>query len=127
MNRGILLFGHGARNPEWARPFSRIEALLRQRLPELPVCCGYLELMQPSFDEAVDHLVASGATRIQVVPIFMAAGGHVKQDLPRMADAAAARHAGLQISLSAPVGESEAVLGAMADFALAELAQTPND
>jgi len=74
--------------------------------------------MRPSFDEGVDCLVRQGATEIVVVPIFMAAGSHVKKDLPRMAGDAMDRHAGLAIALAAPVGEAEPVLAAMADYAL---------
>ena len=31
--KGILLFGHGARNPEWAQPFHRIREAILQREP----------------------------------------------------------------------------------------------
>ena len=116
--KGILLFGHGARNPEWAQPFHRIRDAILARQPEALVEPGFLELMRPTFDEGVDCLVHQGATEIVVVPIFMAAGSHVKKDLPQMAAAAMERHAGLVITLAAPVGEAEPVLAAMADYAL---------
>ena len=116
--RGILLFGHGARNPEWARPFHRIRDAILAREPETLVEPGFLELSRPSFDESVDCLVRQGATEIAVVPIFMAAGSHVRKDLPRMAGDAMDRHAGLMISLVEPVGEAAPVLEAMADYAL---------
>ena len=116
--KGILLFGHGARNPEWAQPFHRIRDAILGREPEALVEPGFLELMQPTFDDGVDCLVRQGAMEIVVVPIFMAAGSHVKKDLPGMAAAAMDRHAGLVIELAAPVGEAEPVLAAMADYAL---------
>ena len=115
--KGILLFGHGARNPEWAQPFHRIRAAILAREPAALVEPGFLELTRPSFDEAVDCLVQQGATQIVVVPIFMAAGSHVKKDLPQMAANAMDRHAGLEMTLAAPVGEAESVLAAMADYA----------
>ncbi|MCE9568787.1 MAG: CbiX/SirB N-terminal domain-containing protein, partial [Rhodocyclales bacterium] len=68
--RGILLFGHGARNPEWARPFHRIRDAILAREPATLVEPGFLELSRPSFDESVDCLVRQGATEIVVVPIF---------------------------------------------------------
>lgn len=116
--KAILLFGHGARNPEWAQPFHRIRDAILAREPETLVEPGFLELMRPSFDEGVDCLVRQGATEIVVVPIFMAAGSHVKKDLPHMAANAMDRHEGLVISLAAPVGEAVPVLAAMADYAL---------
>ena len=116
--KGVLLCGHGARNAEWTEPFERIRELMKAREPGTPVEPGYLELSRPSFDESVDCLVRQGATRIVVVPIFMAAGRHVKKDLPQMAANAMDRHPGIEITLAAPVGEAMPVLAAMADFAL---------
>lgn len=117
--KGILLFGHGARNPDWAAPFHRIRDAILAREPAALVEPGFLELMRPSFDEAVDCLVRQGATEIVVVPIFMAAGSHIKKDLPQMAANAMDRHGGLVIGLAAPVGEAAPVLAAMADYAMA--------
>ena len=116
--KAILLYGHGARNPEWAEPFHRIRATIKLRDPKALVEPGFLELMRPSFDEGVACLVDQGATEIVVVPIFMAAGSHVKKDLPQMAANAMDRHVGLAIALAAPVGEAEPVLAAMADYAI---------
>lgn len=116
--KAILLYGHGARNPEWAEPFHRIRAAIKLREPKALVEPGFLELMRPTFDEGVACLVEQGATEIVVVPIFMAAGSHVKKDLPQLAANAMDRHPGLVIELAAPVGEVESVLAAMADYAL---------
>ncbi len=116
--KGILLFGHGARNPEWAQPFHRIRDAILAQQPETLVEPGFLELLRPSFDEGVDCLVRQGATEIVVVPIFMAAGSHIKKDLPQMAANAMDRHAGLVIALAPPVGEAAPVLAAMADYAI---------
>ena len=116
--KGILLFGHGARNPEWAQPFHHIRDAILARQPAALVEPGFLELLRPTFDEGVDCLVRQGATEIVVVPIFMAAGRHVKKDLPQLAANAMDRHAGLVIALAAPVGEAEPVLAAMADYAI---------
>ncbi len=123
--KAILLYGHGARNPEWAQPFQRIRGAIKLRDPRALVEPGFLELMRPSFEEGVACLVDQGATHIVVVPIFMAAGSHVKKDLPRLAADAMDRHAGLHIDLAAPVGEVDSVLAAMADYAMNAQPATP--
>ncbi len=117
--KGILLFGHGARNPDWAAPFHRIRAAIKGVDPSCPVEPGFLELMRPTFDEGIDCLVEQGATEIVIVPIFMAAGSHLKKDLPLMAAGAMDRHADVRIGIAPPVGEAEPVLSAMADYAMA--------
>ena len=116
--KATILFAHGARNPDWAEPFHRIRASILRRAPRTSVELGFLELMRPTLDEAIDTLVAQGVQRISIVPIFMAAGSHVRKDLPQMAANAMDRHASLEIAVAAPVGESPAVLGAMAEYAL---------
>lgn len=116
--KAVILFGHGARNAEWAEPFHSIRAAMVALAPEVPVVLGFLELMQPSLEEAIDGLVKAGADDITVVPIFMAAGSHVKKDLPQRAADAMDRHPGLTIRLVPPVGEAVPVIAAMAAYAL---------
>jgi sirohydrochlorin cobaltochelatase len=116
--KGILLFGHGARRPEWAAPFHRIRTAILAADAEVRVEFGFLESMRPSFDEGIDALVQQGATEIVVVPIFIAGGSHVHKDLPQLAANAMERHAGVSIGLAAPVGEARSVLAAMADYAI---------
>ncbi len=115
--KGILLFGHGARNPAWAMPFQHIRDAILARDSAVLIELGFLELMQPSFAEGIDILVREGATEIVVVPIFVAGGGHVNKDLPMLANQAMTRHSGLIIRLAPPVGEDASVLAAMADYA----------
>ena len=116
--KGILLFGHGARNPAWALPFERIRQIILATDATALIETGFLELMRPSFAEGIDKLINQGATEIVVVPIFVAGGGHVNKDLPLQAAKAMTRHAGLMIHLAPPVGEAESVLAAMANYAL---------
>ncbi len=115
MKQGLLLCAHGSRDPEWARPFERIAASLRGKLPAVAVGLAFLE-HGPSLDEVVAALVAKGAGSIRVVPLFLGQGGHVKQDLPRLV--AAAARSGVEIFLDKPIGEQpeimEAIAGAIA-------------
>ncbi|MDD5174958.1 MAG: CbiX/SirB N-terminal domain-containing protein [Sterolibacterium sp.] len=116
--KGILLFGHGARNPDWAAPFHRIRDAILKYQGDARVEMGFHELMRPTLDEGIDSLVAQGVSQIVIVPIFMAGGSHVRKDLPLMVEAAMDRHPGLAIDLAEPVGEAPEVIDAMANYAL---------
>lgn len=116
--KGIVLFGHGSRNPDWAKPFHAIRDVLIARAPQTPVALGFLEVMRPTLDEAIDSLVDGGATEIDIVPVFLATGGHIARDLPQLAAAAMDRHPGVAIVIAAPAGESSLVIEAMASYAL---------
>lgn len=114
MPRAIILFAHGARDPEWARPFERLRDSLAARQPDVPVVLAFLELMTPRLAEAVNTQVAAGATQLDIVPVFMAQGSHLKRDLPLLVKDLEAAHPGVTFRLQPPVGEAQAVLDAIA-------------
>ena len=51
-----------------------------------------------------------------MVPLFLGYGGHLREDLPRLANAVAAEHDGVSVELSAPAGEDDEVLAALAEY-----------
>lgn len=116
--KGILLFAHGARDPEWARPFERIRDRVRASRPEFPIALAYLDIMSPTLEEAVDSLVQEGASSITVFPLFMAQGGHLKQDLPRMLEAIRSSHPHVPLSLQTSIGEVPDILAAIAAWVI---------
>ena len=118
---GLLLFAHGARDPEWARPFEAVAQSVRAQRPGTPVELAYLEFMEPDLATAAARLVQAGCTRVDVLPLFLGAGGHVRKDLPRLLDAMRAGHAGVRFELHPAVGELPEVVRAMAGAALALL------
>ncbi len=112
--RAVVLFAHGARDPGWAQPFRAIKRLLEARQPGIVVELAFLEIMQPSLDDAVAGLVSAGARSITIAPLFMAQGGHLKNDLPVILNAIRARHDGLELKLLPAIGEVGPVLDAIA-------------
>lgn len=112
--RAVVLFAHGARHPEWARPFGRLKAELEALRPEARVELAFLELMKPSLPECVAALYADGVRSLRVVPVFLGVGGHLREDLPRIVEEIRAAHAGLEITVEAPIGEQPAVITAIA-------------
>jgi sirohydrochlorin cobaltochelatase len=117
MNHGIVLFAHGSRDPEWAQPLNRLVQMVAAQDTHASVHAAFLEHLAPTLETTVETLLASGVSKVTVVPVFIAQGGHLKQDLPRMIAAIRAAHPQLIIQLAPPVGESEAVLQAMASYA----------
>lgn len=112
--RGVLLFAHGARDPRWAEPFRRILDRLRTAEPGLPAELAFLELMAPDLAGGVAALAARGCRSVVVVPLFLGTGGHLREDLPRLLDAAARAHPGVAIRAVPAIGEQDAVADAIA-------------
>lgn len=118
MKPGLLLFAHGARDPNWALPFEGVAAIIRKQQPSLPVELAFLEFMSPALPEAGQRLAALGCTHVSVVPLFLGAGGHVRKDLPVLLADLAQTHAGVAWQLQPAIGEIDSVVQAMADAAM---------
>ena len=116
----ILLFAHGARDPGWAEPFRRIAERLRAAQPGVRVELAFLELMEPRLAGAVGVLAGEGIRRITLVPLFLAQGGHLKEDLPRLLNDIRTQHPAVRIDVTAAIGDSESLTNAIADWALAQ-------
>lgn len=116
MKRGIILFAHGARDPQWAEPFHVIHASVEKRSPNTTVRLAYLELMEPRLKEAVNELTQQGIAQITLVPLFMAQGGHLKEDLPKLVAEIKAAHPTVTITTTQALGESPALLAAIAQW-----------
>ena len=110
----IIVFAHGANDPEWARPMQRVQAAVRRLLPDTAVELAFLERMDPTLEQAVSHLVDAGTQRITIVPLFLAAGGHIKQDLPALIARLQTQHPTVRLAATTPIGDDEELLAAIA-------------
>lgn len=117
--RGIVLFAHGSRDPQWRAPIEAVAAQIRLRQPDARVCCAYLELCAPSLPEAAAELIACGARQLRIFPLFLGVGKHARKDLPRLIEALRCAHPGVEIELLPAAGEYPQLTALMADIALA--------
>jgi sirohydrochlorin cobaltochelatase len=118
----IVLFAHGSREPDWARPVERLRDRVAQALGREAVELAFLEHTQPTLEQAIEALCARGARQISVVPLFLAAGGHLKRDLPRMLEDIMRGHPGVSMQATPPLGEVESILDSIADWIVKDCA-----
>ena len=116
--KGIVLFGHGSRDPLWRQPMEAVAARLLSAQPELLVCCGYLELDQPDLETAVAQLIGQGATAISILPMFLGTGKHAREDLPVLVEKLRQGYVEVPFKLLAPIGEDRRVLDLLASIAM---------
>ena len=116
--RGIVLLAHGARDPAWAVPFEAVAARVRTRAPEAVVRLAFLELMTPSLADAGAELATLGCTRVDVVPVFLGGGGHVRRDVPTQLGKLRDAHSNVAWVLHDALGEAPHVIAALADTAI---------
>jgi len=110
----LVLFAHGARDPRWAEPLTRLAAVVQAQRPGVVVEPAFLELMQPDLPSVLDRLASDGHARINLLPVFWSAGGHVMRDLPELVAASRLRHPGLHVAVLPVLSELPGVLDAVA-------------
>ena len=114
----IVLFAHGARDPDWALPLQRVRDAIRGASGAKRVELSFLDFMTPTLQDCAESLVTDGFRRLLIVPLFIAQGGHLKHDAPLILDALRAAHPAVDFELAGPVGEAESVVQAMAAHVL---------
>jgi sirohydrochlorin cobaltochelatase len=107
----IILFAHGAREAEWARPFESVRDSLRSEGRRVEL--AYLEIMTPSLEEAARILVAEGIQIVTVVPLFLAQGKHLKHQLPERVAALRRDNASTEFRVTPALGDEPEVLAAI--------------
>lgn len=112
----LVLFAHGARDSQWSEPFRALQREVAKRRPDLTVELAFLELMEPALAECITRLADGGCRRITIAPLFLAQGGHLKKDLPRMLKDLGAKHPAADLSVLPPIGEVTELLNAMAGW-----------
>jgi sirohydrochlorin ferrochelatase len=113
--RAVVLVDHGSRERAANAQLARIARALRRRLTGWRVAVAHLSLVAPDVAGAIDACVARGAREIVVVPYFLAPGRHATRDVPRLARAAAAKHAGVRVRVAAALGVHPGLVEAVCD------------
>ncbi|MFG6160587.1 sirohydrochlorin chelatase [Halomonas sp. 1390] len=113
MSYALILLAHGSSDPNWRAPFEHFAKALTERL-STPLRLAYMELSEPSLESTVAELAAAGIARAEILPLFFAAGRHLRRDVPGQVEALTAEHPSLELTLLSPVGEHPAFVEALA-------------
>ncbi|MBV8995880.1 MAG: ATP-binding cassette domain-containing protein [Pseudonocardiales bacterium] len=111
----MLVVGHGSRDADGVDEFWTLAGAIRAAAGELLTGFGFIELAPPSVDEAINDLVARGATEIVSVPLVLLAGGHLKNDGPAALARARERHPQVRFTLARDLGVEPNVLEVVTD------------
>jgi len=101
---GIVVAGHGSRDPDGIREFESLIDLIRARAPQHVVSHGYLEFATPTVDQAIAANLDSGQRKVVMVPGVLLAATHAKNDMPSEILAYAREHPDIDFHFAAPLG-----------------------
>ena len=114
--QAILYVGHGTRSTKGAEEaklflnevMNRVEAEIQE--------ISFLELTQPTIEESFERCIEVGATNITVVPLFLLAAGHIKQDIPEKLKYLQQKHPFVQVIVADPFGVQEIILDGIVEL-----------
>ena len=110
-NIGILLCGHGSRDPRAVAEFINVVNKIKSRLPTIPVAFGFLEFNRPIISEALDQLRNTGVEKVIALPAMLFAAGHTKNDIPAVLNKYSMEN-GLPIQYGRELGLNSLMIGA---------------
>lgn len=118
--KAMLIVAHGSRRSKSNDEIRSLTEKVSARVSDsfALIDCAFLELAEPSIESGIDCLVERGATQIQVVPYFLAAGTHVAEDIPRIVESRRPHHDGIKIEITNYLGQSELISDVLVDVAL---------
>ena len=111
MNSAILLIGHGSRDDDAVQEFYQLADGFRERFPDQIIATGFLELVAPSINDAVQALVDQGVTSILALPGMLMAGNHAKSDIPKELERQRQKH-GISIGYGEELGADDKMIAA---------------
>ena len=93
---GVLVVGHGTRNPLGSAQLLRLVDHIRALLPMGRIAGCFLELAEPDIAAGVQELKGMGCSSLIVVPVLLFTAAHAKTDIPD-AVAVHAKQLGLRV------------------------------
>lgn len=110
----LLVMVHGSPRPASnGAMFAVVEQVRALNAFDL-VSVGFMELNEPPIPQAVDELVAGGATSVVAVPYFLHTGTHVADDLPTLLEEAQAKYPAVSFSMGDYLGHDPLLIDVLA-------------
>ena len=123
---GIVVAGHGSRDPDGVQEFEQLVKLVKQRASQQLVTHGYLEFASPTIDQAITAQLDAGAQQVVMVPTVLLAASHAKNDMPSELLGFAQAHPNIDFHFGAPLGLHPLLLQVMQERIVAAEAQSPH-
>lgn len=103
IRRKVILLAHGSSDNHWRQTFEALAAPTLEQVGGSVI--AYMELCEPSLQTTIADSVEEDYRQFIVVPLFLAAGRHLRKDVPAMIKSLEEQF-GVTISLAPPIGEN---------------------
>ena len=118
MKKQLILFAHGSNDPKWKKPFELLEEKLKKTLGDESVSLAYLERSSPTLIETINNAKKNGVNCLKILPLFMAGGSHIENDLPKLINEMRNKYPDINIEILTPIGENPVIAETIYQVAL---------
>ena len=112
----VILFCHGSSDPLWAAPFRELTHQLQETYGQNQVHLGFLERSEPDLSAVVEKIAQLGPGHVKVLPVFLSAGKHLREDVPPLLEDFSKKYQDLTFELMAPVGRQPVFMQMLEDL-----------
>jgi precorrin-8X/cobalt-precorrin-8 methylmutase len=123
----LILIGHGSKLPHNRENLEKLAEILRKRSRFKIVEISFMVRNRPTIPEAIESIAKQGATKIVLIPAFLAHGVHTEQEIPEMiglkGKEPVLKAQGIEIVYGEPLGADERIAEIIEEKALLALGQ----
>ena len=124
----LLLVAHGSRNANANEDLHYVAEELAKKGRYVTVEAAFLEIAKPTIEEGAEKCVRKGAESVVMVPYFLSAGIHARQDLQDFQKLLTANYPEVSFILGEPFGRHPLLLKIVEERATqAEIGQESNN
>jgi hypothetical protein len=105
----IILLGHGSRVPGAGEGMEQVARRIREKGGFFIIETCSMQRLGPKLTDALEKCVGAGAKRVIVIPYFLHAGVHMREDIPELLREEGHRHPGIEIILGKNLGYDESL------------------
>lgn len=115
--KALILMSHGSRSSLANKEVVDLANSIGSSSSQDFVVHAFLDVLHPTLKDAIDQVVESGATDIDVLPLFLNSGNHVMKDIPQMIHEARQHHPHITLRLLRHIGAHPSYLNLVKDIA----------
>lgn len=102
--KGLVVLAHGSKVEETNDILLRILDEVKAGVSYDLVEGAYLQLMDPSLEEAVDRLYEKGCKDMVIFPFFLFDGNHIREDIPNEIDKIKEKYTDINVKFLKNIG-----------------------
>ena len=102
--KALILIAHGSRVAKTQQEMDAYVETISRESPNLLVYGCYMEIQKPDLSETMTQVIESGVKFIQVLPLFIFEGRHMREDIPAQVEACQREFPNLSIELLPYIG-----------------------